>query len=568
MADTTLTTTDVVVIGLGAAGGTAVVPLTQAGLKVVGLEAGGWYSMPDFPDDELRHDVRHYLSRTKFLGEMPTWRPNASTEAGPGAITIPMANAVGGTSLHYGMQFWRYLPFYFQERTATVNRYGASAIPAGCTVADWPLTYDDLEPYYEKVEYLIGASGTAGNLKGQTNENGNIFEGPRQKDYPNPPLRRTGWLDMMGAAIKGKGYHPFPGPSSIRSQPYGNLPACTYCGFCNNTGCHINAKGSTFLNGIPEAQKTGNLQVVPYARVTEITIDANGKATGVRYLKDGQTFVQPASLVFLSTYVYENVRLLLLSKSKAFPNGLSNKAGQVGKNYMSHVYAGAAGLFPGTTLNVYTGTTGQFVGFDDLDGDNFDHAGLGFISGATIFASHEVKPIGGSQNTPPEVPMWGAQWKTWLQQNAQAVGTMFAQCESLSYEDHFIDLDPTAKDPQGFPVARVTFDLKPQEQKRYDYMFQKMVDILKAAGAGQTWTSFPKLPIAVNSHAYGGTRMGNDAGTSVVDKWCLSHEVPNLAVVGGSCFPTSGGHNPTETIQALAWRVGDHIAQNFKAITG
>jgi gluconate 2-dehydrogenase alpha chain len=566
MQETTLPATDVVVVGLGAVGGTAVVPLTEAGLKVIGLEPGGWYSHLDFPDDEIRHDVRHFLSRAKVLNETPTWRPNAETDAGPGAIVIPMANGVGGTSIHYGMQFWRFLPFTFKEKSETETRYGARAIPTDSTLADWPISYDDLEPFYDKVEYLIGASGQAGNIKGVLDEKGNIFEGPRQRGYPNPPLRRTGWTEMISEAMKAKGYHPFPGPSSIRSEFYNGLPACTYCGFCNNTGCHIDAKGSTFLNGIPEAQATGNLQVVTYARVTEIMVDSDGKATGVRYIRDGQSYIQPASLIFLSTYVYENVRLLLLSKSDAFPNGLSNNHGQVGRHYMSHVYCGVNGLFPGKTLNVYTGTTGQFVGFDDLHGDNFDHTDVGFIGGATIAASHEVKPIGGAQSTPPEVPQWGSEWKAWLNKNAQSVGSIFAQCESLPYEDHFVDLDPVVKDPQGFPVARVTFDLKEQEQKRYDFMAEKIVELLIEAGASQTWTSFPKIPVAVNSHAYGGTRMGDDPETSVVDKWCLSHEVPNLAIVGGSCFPCTGGHNPTETAQALAWWAGDHIAQTWDSI--
>jgi gluconate 2-dehydrogenase alpha chain len=296
-------------------------------------------------------------------------------------------------------------------------------------------------------------------------------------------------------------------------------------------------------------------------------VDSSGKASGVRYLKAGQSYIQPASVVFLSTYVYENVRLLLLSKSDAFPTGLSNKGGQVGKNYMSHVFCGISGLFSKRT-NVYSGTTGQFVGMDDFNGDNFDHTGLGFISGASIAASHETKPIGGAANTPPEVPQWGSEWKAWLNKNAQNVGGMFAQCESLPYEDHFIDLDPATKDPQGFPVARVTFDLKPQELARFDYMYQKMDEVMKEAGASQTWVSFPKIPIAVNSHAYGGTRMGTSADDSVVDEWCLSHEVPNLAIVGGSVFPTSGGHNPTGTVQALGWRTGEHIAQSFQSITG
>lgn len=567
MLQTTLNKTDVVVIGLGAVGGTAVVPLCEAGLKVVGLEAGGWYTTRDFPNDEIRNDIRHWLSRSKQLAEIPTWRPNAQVEASTTGIIIPMANAVGGTSLHYGMQWWRLLPWNFRQRSATIERYGEGMIPPNSTLTDWPITYEDLEPYYDRVDYLIGTSGKAGNLNGQIDEAGNRFEGPRSREYPNPPLRRTGWTEHISETMSRLGYHPFPGPASIRSQQYEGLPGCQYCGFCTNVGCHVNAKGSTFLNGIPQAQQTGNLQIETYAHVTEIMSEGE-RVTGVRYQRGGQEFIQPADLVLLSTYTYENVRLLLLSTSDAFPDGLSNRAGQVGKHYMSHMFCGVNALFPGRNLNRFSGTVAQFVSFDDLNGDNFDHTGLGFIGGGNVAASMEIKPIEMARTAPPDVPQWGSQWKAWINENAASVGGVFAQCDSLPYEEHVLDLDPNKTDPLGLPVIRATFDLQEQEQLRFDYLFQKLEEIAKEAGASQTWVGFPKVPIAVNSHAYGGTRMGTDPETSVVDEWCMSHEVPNLAIVGGSCFCSTGGHNPTGTAQALAWRTGEHIAQNWSSIVG
>jgi gluconate 2-dehydrogenase alpha chain len=554
--------TDVVIIGLGASGSYAALALTQAGADVTALEAGPHWTPEDFPMDELRNDVRNFMSQPKAAKEIPTWRTNASEVATQTGTQILMMNGVGGSSIHYGMEQWRYLEWNFNERSSSIKRYGQSAIPPNSTVADWPIDYADIEPYYDKVEWDIGVSGKAGNVNGKKLAGGNFYEAPRSRGYPLPPLRRSGYNDMMAAAASGLGWHPFPGPASIRSKTYKELPGCEYCGFCTYNGCMAEAKGSTNFVAIPEAQKTGHLKIVAEARVTHIEVDKNGRATGVSYLKGGNQFFQPADVVILSTYVYENNRLLLLSKSKAFPNGLSNNHGQVGKNYISHVYAGATGLFPGKTLNIYGGPGAQRTSIDDWNGDNFDHSGLGFIGGAIIDARMEGKPIAQSRAAPSTVPQWGSAWKQWMNQNANSVGTIGTQVECLAYEQNYLDLDPTVTDPEGFPVIRATFDIQPQEVARVNYTNQKVVDLLQQAGASQVWTT-PAAPIAVNSHAYGGTRMGNDPETSVVDKWLISHEVPNLAILGGSTFPTSTGYNPTNTIEALSWRTGDHISQHW-----
>ena len=564
---TRLKKTDVVVIGLGAAGGYASLGLARAGLDVVGLEAGPRWKPTDFPMDELRNDVRNFMSQPKFAKEVPTWRPNPSTPATQNAgINIFMMNGVGGSSIHYGMEQWRYLPWNFKTRTETIKRYGAGMLPANSTVDDWPISLAELEPYYTKVEQNMGVSGKAGNIKGKKIAGGNTFEGPRSGEYPLPPLRRSGWNDMTAAAAKRLGWHPFPGPASIRSASYHGLPGCQYCGFCTFNGCMVEAKGSTNFNAIAEAERTKHLQVVPNARVIKIDVDKTGRATGVTYLKGGKTYFQPADAVVLSSYIYENTRLLLLSTSAAFPKGLSNNHGQVGKNYISHMYGGANGLFPGKQLNRFTGPGAQRTSVDDWNADNFDHKGLNFIGGGVIDARMENKPINAGRSTPPSVQSWGSGWKDWLHKNANSVGDAGAQIESLPYEDNFAELDPSVKDALGFPVLRLTFDLHDQEKARHAFVTAKAEQLLKEAGASETWPQFPAIPIAVNSHAYGTTRMGNDPATSVVDKWLMSHEVPNLAILGGSTFPTSTAYNPTHTIEALAWRTADHISKNWKAI--
>ena len=555
---------DVVVIGLGAGGGTAVLPLAQAGLEVVGLEAGGRFSTRDYPADEIRNDIRNWLGRDKVNDEVPTQRRTAAEASVPAIAPGRMMNGVGGTSIHWTCQSWRLMPWNFNERSETIRRYGAGALPAGSTIADWPLDYEELEPYYDKVEFLHGVSGKAGNLNGTIDSRGNVFEGPRAREYPLEPLRRTGFTEFMADAARRLGWHPFPGPAAIRSRPYNGLPACEYHGFCTFGGCHVDAKGSTNLAPIPQAEKTGNLKVVEHARVLEIVVDADGLASGVRYLHGNAVHFQPARAVLLAGYTYENTRLLLLSKSSAFPNGLSNSHGQVGKHYLAHVRAGANGVIPGRRLNRFSGTASQWTAVDDFDSDFFDHAGLGFIGGGTMAAGMEVKPIGAARTTPPTIPRWGSAWKAWLKDNAISVASAATQINVVSYEDTFLDLDPVAKDPHGVPVVRVTNDLHENERRAALFVQQRCVEWLREAGASEVWLVAPNS-LSVQTHAYGGTRMGDDPDANVTDRWCFSHEVPNLGVLGASNFPTSGGRNPTETLMALAWRTADHLVQNWSS---
>jgi gluconate 2-dehydrogenase alpha chain len=556
--------TDVVVIGLGAAGGTAVLPLAQAGLDVVGLEAGGRYSTRDYPADEIRNDIRNWLGRAKVNEEVPTQRRLPTDTAGPAIAPGRMMNGVGGTSIHWTCQSWRLMPWNFAERSETVRRYGAGAIPAGSTIADWPISYADLEPYYDKVEYLHGVSGKAGNIGGALDPRGNVFEGPRAREYPLEPLRRTGFTELMADAARRLGWHPFPGPAAIRSKEYNGLPACEYHGFCTFGGCHADAKGSTNLAPIPQAERTGNLKVVEQARVIEIVVDGDGMAAGVRYVHGGAEHFQPAKAVLVAGYTYENTRLLLLSKSAAFPHGLANNHGQVGKHYLAHVRAGANGVIPGHKLNRFSGTASQWTAVDDWDSDFFDHAGLGFIGGGTMAAGMEAKPIAAARTTPPTLPRWGSAWKAWLKQNAISVASAATQINVTPYEDAFLDLDPTAKDPHGVPVVRVTNDLRDNERRAALFVQGKCVEWLREAGASETWLVAPNS-LSIQTHAFGGTRMGGDPAGSVTDEWCFTHEVPNLGVLGASNFPTSGGRNPTETVMALAWRTADHLVESWGA---
>ena len=560
--------TDVVIIGLGATGGVAALPLTRAGLDVVGLEAGTWHAPGDFAPDELRNNFRGWPQAVqKANREIPTHRPNASSPTLPRQAIHPMMNAVGGTTLHYWAQSWRLNPWDFKVVSETTKRYGASRIPRGSTVEDWPLGFEELEPHYDAVEHEIGVSGKAGNIKGAIDRAGNIFEGSRGREYPMPALRGTGYTEMMADAARKIGWHAFAGPAAINSQPYQDRAACMYHGFCNRGGCHVSAKNSTAVTTIPRAQATGRLQIVTEATVTTIEVDANGRVSGVKYVKDGTEFFQPANAVLVAGYVYENVRVLLLSTSRAYPKGLSNNHGQVGRHYFSHnLGAGVLALFP-RNLNNWYGLPAQGTAVDNWADDNFDHAGLDFIGGGNLFVYSDRRPISAaSMNTFGRAPQWGSAWKAFIKQNADRWNAGYLQKTTLPYEDNYLDLDPTVKDPLGFPVCRITCEFKENERKIGAFIQDKMVEWFQAAGAvaierGGYGAAGP------STHAYGGTRMGDNPETNVVNRWGFSHEAPNLGILGASVMGTSGSRNPTLTAQALAWRTADHLAKNWKSIT-
>ncbi len=559
--------TDVVIVGLGAAGGVAVLPLAQAGLEVIGLEAGTWLNADDFAPDELRNNVRGWPQAVqKANREIPTHRPNAAAPYSPRLAIHPMMNAVGGTTVHYWAQSWRLNPWDFKVVSATRARYGASRIPTGSTVEDWPFGLEELEPYYDVVEREIGVSGKAGNINGRIDRGGNIFEGARAREYPMPPLRGCGFSDMMTGAARTLGWHAFPGPAAVNTRSYQSRGGCVYHGYCARGGCHINAKGSTAVTTIPKAERTKRLTVVTEAHVTTVVVDSNGRVSGVAYIKGGTEYFQPASVVLLAGYVYENVRLLLLSKSQAFPNGLSNNHGQVGRHYFSHNQgASVSALFP-RNLNTWYGLPAQGVAVDNWADDNFDHAGLDFIGGGNLWVYSDRRPIGAAgMSTFGRAPRWGAAWKSFIKQNADRANTAYLQKTTLPYEDNYLDLDPEVKDPLGYPVCRITADYKENERRLATFIQDKMEQWYRAAGA----TAIERNAIGTmgpNTHAYGGTRMGDNPETNVVDRWGFSHEAPNLGVLGASVMGTSGARNPTLTAQALAWRTAEHLVNTWKTI--
>src|SRR5262245_34306753 len=453
---------DVVIVGVGAAGGVLAAELGKAGMKVIGLERGPRLATKDFaPQDELRYFQRQDL-RPDIKRQPVTWRANPNVRARP-LQTMSYGNQAGGGTVHYGAVSWRLHEDDFRTRTKTIERYGAKAIPENSSLTDWPMSYAELEPYYDRAEYELGVSGRAGNLQGKKIEGGNVFEAPRKREYTLPPLTPDQSGVVFDEAARKLGWHPFPTPRAIISQPYNGRPACSYCGFCQAFGCHVGAKSSILVTKLPEADNTGNFKLITGAMTYRVNSDNNGRATGVSYYgPDGSDNTIEADLVILTTFIYDNTRLLLLSKTDKFPNGLANSSGQLGKHMMAHMMANVFVGFDDRHINIYMGPSAQKHTIDDFNADNFDHSGLGFIRGSQISigtGNLQGGPIAlTTVAAPPGVPSWGAAYRDYLAQYYTRHAAMVAQTENLAYPDQMIDLDPTVRDAWGLPAPRMTYD--------------------------------------------------------------------------------------------------------------
>lgn len=561
---------DVVIVGVGWAGGILAAELTKAGLRVVGLERGMSRETQDWLDrDELKYAVRHEMMQNP-AHETWTLRHDLSEPALPwrqlGAF-LP-GTGLGGSGVHWNGQTWRYHPWDFTTRSSTIARYGKSAIPARSTVQDWGIAYDQLEPYYDKFEYMAGISGKAGNLKGKIQPGGNPFEGSRSREYPTPPMVRSRTIALMQTTAALLGYYSFCGPSANLSTAYVNPDKvargpCVYCGFCERFGCEVGAKASANVTVLPVAMATGKLELRTGSYVYRVN-HTGTKATGVSYFDpSGQEVEQPAGIVILTSYVFNNTRLLLLSKMGR-PYDPSTGNGVVGKNYSYQVGAGGAAYFPDRTFEPFMGAGALSEVIDDFNADNFNHEGLGFIGGASVSASNTgARPIQ-SLPVPPGTAPWGASWKAAIRQYHNSSFSVGGQGGVLAYQDCFLDLDPTYRDQWGQPLIRMTFDWKDNERKMVAYVGSKVEGILKATGA-KTYVAGGTLPQHFDAASYqsthntGGTIMGADPGTSVVNNYLQMWDFDNVWAVGASNFPQQAGFNPTGTVGALAYRAADGI---------
>ncbi len=540
-------TVDFLVVGSGAAGGVMAKELAVAGFSVVVLEQGPYLTEQDFGHDEIKYAVQNALTNNTKLQPI-TYRKHENEVAKP-LKAIEYGRQVGGGTVHFTANYWRLHESDFNERSI----YGE--IP-GTSFADWPIRYSDLEPYYTKAEEEIGISGLGG---------ANPFEAPRSKPYPLPPMpvKSSGVLFERGA--KKLGLHPYPAPVAILSQPYRGRGACAHCGMCELFGCEMKAKSSTLVSVIPIAEKTGRCEIRPNSYVRKVETNAKGHVTGAIYFDEQKREVfQPAKVVVLCANGVESSKLLLMSKSKLFPQGLANSSGLVGKNLMWDNGTESCGLFE-HPLNEFKSVQVTRVLQDYYDADKR----RGFYGGGAIDARFDFYPAGFAlSGMPDDVPKWGIDFKKAVGQYFTRTMTLLAHTTSLSMERNNVSLDPELKDAWGLPGVRITYDWHPDDVTNMKWLVEREREILQAAGAQKVW-SFPVEPAEVNvmpsRHLMGTCRMGIDPRRSVVDSFGHAHDVKNLFIVDGSNFVTSGRQQPTATIQALAYRAAEHIAERARA---
>lgn len=559
-----------VTVGAGWTAGILAQQLTAEGHDVLSLERGNArWTTPDF---EHNHDELKYSARLEMMldirEETWTWRPN------PDARSLPMrqfgafhpGRGIGGAGIHWAGETWRFYPSDFRYRSHHVERYGADRIPEGCTIQDWPITFEELEPHYTRWEYDIGISGTTGNLAGQIQPGGNPFEGPRSRPYPLPPLPTSITGEMFRDAASELGYHPFPQPAGILSEAYTDLSGrtrsgCLLCGFCTRYGCEVDAKGSAIVSHIPMALDTGRYEIRTGCTVLSVDVAPDGRATGVRYIdREGREHFQPARYVVLSAYPLNNVRLMLLSRSEAHPDGLGNDRGMVGKNFTYQLLRSPVeAVFEGRQLNQFMGNSCVATALADFNADNFDHGPLDFIGGASMTCGGgERTPISSVGGMPVgDGPRWGREWKEELRRNWDAVVTIDVQGESLPYVDQFMDLDPVYNDVHGRPLLRLTFDFHRNDYLMYRWVAERAIEIAQAMNPSRTaltrgLTPFNLAPYQ-STHITGGAIMGSSPDDSVVDRYGRVWDTPNVFVTGATVYPQNPGMNPTGTLCALAY---------------
>ena len=536
-------TVDFLVIGSGAAGGVVAKELSTAGFSVVVLEQGPYWRETDYSHDEIKYTFQAGLTNDTKLQPI-TFRKNED-EPAKETKAIEYGRQVGGGSVHFTANYWRFHESDFQERSL----YGE--IP-GTSFADWPIAYADLEPYYTKAEYDLGISGMAG---------ANPFEAPRSKPYPLPPLPVKSSGALFERATKQLGLHPFPAPMAILSRPYRGRSACVNCGFCESFGCDVRAKSSTLVSVIPIAEKTGRCEIRPNSYVRKIVSNARGRVTGAVYF-DAQKkeVLQRAKAVVVCANGVESAKLLLLSKSNQFPDGLANSSGLVGRNLMWDSGSFASALFE-HPLNEFKGIQVTRLIHDYYRAD----PKRGFYGGGGIDARFNFYPAGFALfGMPPDAPKWGAEYKKMLATYFVRTMSMLAHSTSLPMEKNTVTLDPEKRDAWGLPAVRITYDPHPDDIANMKWLLEREYEIFEAMGAKKMWAQ-PVEMFSTNRHLMGTCRMGSDPKRSVVNPHSRTHDVRNLFVVDGSNFVTCARQQPTATIQALAYRAADHMTRAAKA---
>ena len=541
---------DVCVVGLGAAGGVIAAACAEAGLRVIAIEAGA---------ATLRGstDEREFQSRRALFWNEPE---HLVVNDGPPLRGSWLARNIGvGGPLHWTTITYRFHPSDFRARTE-------SGPVVGTSLADWPITYSDLERYYDRAEREIGVAGSAG---------ANPYEGARSKPFPLPPLTPSAAATRFADAARRLGYAPYATPAAVLTERRGSRLACNLCGRCSHYDCLRRAKGNTRDTVLARAAASGRLDLRDAGRALRVLVDARtGLASGVRYAGPrGNRDVTARTVVLANGAAYQT-RLLLRSASRAHPNGLANSSGLVGRNLMFHTNVMAWGIFD-DQLHVERGPqTG--AAFDDLDEDRpRARHGAPFVRGAAVVGGLPVVFAGGplafangageTLGLPAGVPSVGAGFREFIAHAYTRHFGVFALCEDLPLEENRIELDPTIRQGDGGPGLRIHYRYHRNSLDMESFMEERLAAVVREAGARHTLTQRSALPGGMFAgHHMGTARMGTDPATSVADADGRAHDVPNLFLPGSGLFVTSAGVNPTGTIWALAYRTAEAIARDHR----
>ncbi len=554
-----------IVIGSGPAGGVTAWALAQAGWSVTVLERGrnlrpGFGEVPSgqlgtlYGSDEVK-------SSRAFGFPDPVMEPMtgrtqseaaAGTERSTQGAVVNMGAAVGGTSMHYNAKFPR---FWRQDFT----QFSDLGPVDGAQMADWPISYDELAPFYDEVEYQIGVQGDVSAMPDFV-----LAQSPRSRDFVMPP-NPTGYAaQLLADGARRVGFNPFPYPAAVNSQEFDGRPACNSCGLCSGFGCPINARGDSLVSFLNPAVLTGNVQVIPRALAYRIETNAAGdKATAVHYYDDQRvSHSLTADKILIAGSPIQTARLLLLSANSAHPNGLGNRSDQVGRNLMFHNFILGGALYERDIQSLRAQSTTLEI--DDLvgpfTGPEIQALGVPYIKGALVQLGSGL-PLLTEAYTYAGYAGYGLAHKELMRlspMRSRIAGVQMVG-EDLPQANNRVDLDPTVKDWHGLPSPRVTYAPHQHEKAAATYLGPQIEAMLLASPGAIGAAVIPNALIsdaAPSTFHQGGTaRMGNDPDTSVCDRYGRLHEVDNVHVMDASTFVTFPGFNPTVTILANALRI-------------